>query len=47
MSLTAEPSTERQLTPQQLCQAAYDWGLALFEYRRLLRGLGRLFGSLK
>src|SRR5947208_3368220 len=37
MTLTAEP----QLTPEQLRQAAYDWGLTSFEYDRILQGLGR------
>jgi phosphoribosylformylglycinamidine synthase len=41
MSLTAEPTTEEQLTPEQLRQAAYDWGLTPFEYERILDGLGR------
>jgi phosphoribosylformylglycinamidine synthase II len=41
MSLTAEPTTERQLTPEQLRQAAYDWGLTPYEYDRILKGLGR------
>lgn len=41
MSLAAEPTTERQLTPEQLRQAAYDWGLTPYEYERILDGLGR------
>lgn len=41
MSLTAEPTTERDLTPEQLRQAAYDWGLTPYEYGRILEGLGR------
>jgi phosphoribosylformylglycinamidine synthase subunit PurL len=41
MSLTAESTTEMDLTPEQLRQAAYDWGLTPFEYERILSGLGR------
>lgn len=41
MSLTAEPREEVQLTPEQLRQAAYDWGLTPYEYERILEGLQR------
>ena len=37
MTVAAEP----QLTPEQLRQAAYDWGLTEYEYDRILEGLGR------
>ncbi|HEU4752082.1 MAG TPA: phosphoribosylformylglycinamidine synthase subunit PurL [Armatimonadota bacterium] len=42
MSVTAEPKNAAdQLTPEQLRQAAYDWGLTPYEYERILEGLGR------
>src|SRR5436305_9394938 len=37
--MTATADTE--LTPGQLRQAAYDWGLTPYEYERILEGLGR------
>src|SRR5436305_3699289 len=37
--MTATADTE--LTPGQLRQAAYDWGLTPYEYERILDGLGR------
>src|SRR5947209_19547504 len=41
MSHTAAPMTHPELTPEQLRQAAYDWGLTPYEYERILEGLGR------
>jgi phosphoribosylformylglycinamidine synthase subunit PurL len=41
MTLAAEKGTEAQLTPEQLRQAALDWGLTAYEYERILEGLGR------
>ncbi|MGV3723369.1 MAG: phosphoribosylformylglycinamidine synthase subunit PurL [Actinomycetota bacterium] len=41
MSLTEERPTQPDLTPEQLRQAAYDWGLTPYEYERILDGLGR------
>src|SRR5215210_5334354 len=41
MTLTTAPQTGPELTPEQLRQAAYDWGLTPFEYERILTGLGR------
>src|SRR3954468_18054884 len=42
MPLTAEPDTrDEALSPEQLRQAAYEWGLTPSEYERILQGLGR------
>jgi phosphoribosylformylglycinamidine synthase II len=41
MSLTQERPVQPDLTPEQLRQAAYDWGLTPYEYERILEGLGR------
>lgn len=41
MSLTEERPTQPDLSPEQLRQAAYDWGLTPYEYERILEGLGR------
>src|SRR5437588_2306137 len=41
MSLTVEPQAREELSPEQLRQAAYDWGLTSYEYERILEGLGR------
>jgi phosphoribosylformylglycinamidine synthase len=41
MSLILEPPVETELTPEQLRQAAYDWGLTPYEYDRILDGLRR------
>jgi phosphoribosylformylglycinamidine synthase len=41
MSLTEERPSDLELTPEQLRQAAYDWGLTPYEYERILEGLGR------
>lgn len=41
MSITTETQTDSQLAPEQLRQAAYDWGLTPGEYDRILEGLGR------
>ncbi len=35
------PMSSSQLTPEQLRQAAYDWGLTPYEYDRILEGVGR------
>src|SRR2546423_15213252 len=41
MSLTAEREAAEGLSPDQLRQAAYEWGLTPYEYERILHGLGR------
>lgn len=41
MSLTEERPSDLEFTPEQLRQAAYDWGLTPYEYERILEGLGR------
>lgn len=41
MSLTEERPAQPELTPEQLRQVAYDWGLTPYEYDRILEGLGR------
>ncbi len=35
------PASDEALSPEQLRQAAYDWGLTPFEYERILSGLER------
>ncbi len=41
VTAVAPPSEPEQLTPEQLRQAAYDWGLTPYEYERILEGIGR------
>src|SRR5437764_5496898 len=41
MTIAAEPPPLEGLSPDQLRQAAYDWGLTPGEYERILEGLGR------
>lgn len=41
MNENETPRAAELLTPEQLKQAAFDWGLTPYEYERILEGLGR------
>ncbi len=41
MAVETPTRSGENLTPEQLRQAAYDWGLTPYEYERILEGLGR------
>jgi phosphoribosylformylglycinamidine synthase subunit PurL len=41
MSVAPHSGSRNVLSPEQLRQAAYDWGLTPYEFERILAGLGR------